>query len=210
MQTIITIAREYGSGGRIVGDLVAKRLGIPCLDKSIVYKASEEDDISEQIATEGDEQSTNLLSYNVPMGGTLFFGPQGGGFSTQLSFNDKVFLKETEIIKEAADKGGCVIVGRCGGFILKDRKKLLRVFVHANLDDRINRVLTEYKVDVNEKKIVEFLKKKDKQRAAYHNFYTDEDWAKLSNYDLCISTSTFGIEGAVKVICDAANHIDSN
>ncbi len=198
--TVITIARQYGSGGRDIGRAVAERLGIPCLDKEIIAQTMRESGFSEELIKKADEKATNSLAYSMMMG-SYFFGSQPN-YISQLPINDQIFLAESDVIKKAADKGGCVVVGRCGNFILRERKNRLSVFIHADKSHRIQRAIQEY--GVPEKKIEDFLEKQDKQRAHYHSFYTDEKWSDLTNYDLSISSSSFGIENTIEMILAAA------
>lgn len=198
--TVITIARQYGSGGREIGREVAKRLGVPCLDKEIIAQTMRESGFSEELVQKADEKATNNLAYSMMMG-SYFFGSQPA-YMNQLPLNDQIFVAESEVIKKAAEKGGCVVIGRCGNFLLRERKNRLSVFIHADKAHRIDRAVHQY--GVPEKKIEDFLAKQDKQRAHYHSFYTDEKWSDLTNYDLSLSSSSFGLENSVEMILAAA------
>lgn len=199
--TVITIARQYGSGGRDIGRMVAERLGVPCLDKEIMAQTMRESGFSEELIQKADEKASHSLAYSMSMGG-YFFGSQPN-YINQLPLNDQIFMAESEVIKKAADQGGCVIIGRCANFLLRDRKNRLSVFIHADKAQRIDRAIHKY--GIPERKIKDFLEKQDKQRAHYHSFYTDEKWNDLENYDLALSSSSLGIDATVEMILAAAN-----
>ena len=193
---VITIARQYGSGGRKIGKIVADQLGIPFLDKKIISEAVAESGIHANLIVNNDEKAGN------PLGQAFAAGGMHSYFNSEPSINDKVFLAESEAIKKFAKAGSCVIIGRCANYVLRDEVRHLSVFVNADLEDRIERAIHEY--GEPEKRIKERLAKRDKQRAHYHSYYTDERWMDLEHYDITVNSSSPGLENAAKLIIEAA------
>lgn len=196
MIPIITIARQYGSGGHEIGRIVANMLNIPFYDKALIALAAKKSGYSEEVFESVDEKATSSLLYSMVMGNFVY----GGRTNTMndLPINDRLFMIQAEIIKRAAREGPCVIIGRCADYILRDHQDLLRVFIHADKAMRVERLLQAG--DVEEKKASDTITKKDKQRANYYNFYTDNRWDDMQNYDLTIQTSSFGIHQAADLI----------
>ncbi len=187
---VITIAREYGSGGRYIGKLVAKKLGINLYDKEFIEKMALDTGLSTEYIKET-EQKRNI------------FDVFNNGYYSGLSNADELFIKEAKFIKEIANKESCVIVGRCADFILKDNKNVLKIFINSNMKDKINRVVKYYKINKEEaeKEIV----KENKLRENHYNYYTEKEWKNPENYDLCINSDSIGIDNAVELICNLAN-----
>ena len=202
-RTVITIARQYGSGGREIGEMLAKKLGVPYYDKELIALAAKKSGLSEEVFRQADERATSSLLYSLVMG-TYGFGGGVAGMN-DMPINDKLFLIQADIIRKAAEEGGCVIVGRCADYVLRDRKDCLKVFIHANRDSRLRRAVEKYGIDPA--KVSDFLTKKDKQRANYYNFYTNKKWDAMQNYDLTIDSSIFTSEQAVELIMRAAEFI---
>ena len=200
IRTIITIARQYGSGGREIGEMLAKKLDVPYYDKELIALAAKESGFSEEMFRRADERAASSLLYSLVMGNYGF----GSGFSTmnEMPINDKLFLIQADIIRKAAERGSCVIVGRCADYVLRERKDCLHVFIHANRESRLRRAVEKYGVEPD--KVSDFLTKKDKQRANYYNFYTNKKWDALQNYDLSLDSSRFTPEQAVEIILQAA------
>lgn len=196
MAKLITIGRQFGSGGRAVGKKLAKELDIPFYDDEIVRKAAQESDLHPEVVKAADERATDSLLYSLITGGGL--RGVSDAMQYEMPINDKVFIKQTQIIKELAQKGSGVFVGRCADYILDDYKELLRVFIYADMDSRIARV-SEFD-GVTLKQAKERIVKKERQRKAYYNYYTDRTWGSVASYDLCINTSRVGIDGAVELI----------
>lgn len=193
---VITIARQYGSGGRAIGKLVAEKLGITYLDKEIIAEAVAGSGIRTDLMTNNDEKAGN------PLGQAFAAGGMHSYFNTELPINDKVFLAESEAIKKFAKSQSCVIIGRCASYVLRDEVRHLSVFVNADLEDRIDRAIHQY--GEPEKKIKERLAKKDKQRSHYHSYYTDERWMDLEQYDITVNSTSLGLENAANLIIQAA------
>ena len=184
---VITISREFGSGGRTIGKLVAEKLGIPCYDAELIEKIAEQSGYSAEYIKEEAEYGT---------GGWLsaVFADRSTGLTNQ----DKMFSIQSRIIEELANEGPCVIVGRCADFVLKDKADCLNVFIHASMEKRAERIVKEYgeRAESPEKR----LKEKDKRRAAYHRFYTDMKWGHAQNYHVCLDSGEFGIEKCAEMI----------
>lgn len=184
---VITISREYGSGGRYVGRLIADILGIKFYDKDFVKKLAEETGLSEEYI-ESNEQKRNSLS-NLNNG--YYFG---------LDNRDDLFLKESELIKEVACKESCVIIGRCADFILKDEKNIIKIFIYSDMEDKINRAIEFYGMD--KEKAKKEIKQIDKLRGNHYKYYTGNDWNDHSNYDICINSDVLGVEKTAELICE--------
>ncbi len=202
-RTVITIARQYGSGGREIGEMLAQKLGVPYYDKELIALAAKKSGLSEEVFRQADERATSSLLYSLVMG-TYGFGGGVAGMN-DMPINDKLFLIQADIIRKAAEKGACVIVGRCADYVLRERKDCLKVFIHADRDSRLRRAVEKYGIDPA--KVSDFLTKKDKQRANYYNFYTNKKWDSMQNYDLTIDSSVFTSEQAVELIIKAAEFL---
>ncbi len=184
---IITVSREYGSGGRYVGRLIADKLGIKLYDKEFIEKVAKATGLSKEYI-EGHEQKRNALA-NLNNG--YYFG---------LNNADELFINESELIKEVADKESCVIIGRCADFILKDRKNVIKVFVYSNMENKLKRATEIY--GLNKEKAKKEIKKIDKLRANHYKYYTEKEWNDPSNYDICINSDTLGVEKSADLICE--------
>lgn len=198
---IITISRQYGSGGREIGKKLAEKMGLPFYDRDLIVLAAKASGFSEEIFQEADERATNSLLYSLLMGSYSF----GGRLApiNDMPINDKLFLIQADIIKEKAAEGSCIFVGRCADYILRDRPNVLDVFIHADRQSRIDRVINHY-AEVDRQNASDFLNKKDKHRSNYYNFYTNQRWGDFSNYQLVLNSSTFGIDNCVSLIQQAA------
>lgn len=194
---IITIARQYGSGGREIGEQVAKMLGIPLYDKEIITDAAAMGSLNEEVIKRADESAANSLLYTLAMGSNVLGTTMHFGYKMPL--NDKLFLLQSEIIREYAKAGSCVIIGRCSDYVLRDEKNLLRLFIYGDLDHRKERVATRHP-EFKSSQIIDAINKTDKRRSTYYNFYTGNKWGKSDNYDITINSSTFGIEGTANII----------
>lgn len=184
---VVTVSREYGSGGRYVAKLLSEKLGVKFYDKEIVTKLAEETGLSEEYIEEN-EQKRGILS-------TL-----ENDQVTGLSSKDELFIKETELIKKLARKHSCVIVGRCADFILKNNRNVVKVFVYSDMEDKIKRATKFY--GLNKEKAEKEIKNIDKQRANHYKYYTEREWKEYSNYDICINSDTFGVEKSADIIYD--------
>lgn len=189
---IITISREYGSGGRFVGQKLADELGIPFYDREIILEASRKSGLSPEFIETSDEKKPRSLLFDVATslyGSSPMYNPPPA---------DKAFFAQAEAIRDFAASGSCVIVGRCADYILRDTPGLFRVFIHASREDRVQHIIKYY--DIPENKAEEYLAKIDRRRSSYRRFYTGEAWDMASPFDVTINMSTFDIDGAVAVI----------
>ncbi len=186
--TIITISRQYGSGGRDVGKLVAKRLGIQCYDKEIISKISEKSGFTEKyIQNAGEDVEDDLFS-----------GFGNVGFYEQ-SNRLAIWNEQCRVIKKIAEEGDCVLVGRCADYVLKDENvNLIKTFVYADMDYRADRIVTLYGDSSGNPK--KRLREKDKRRSAYYEIYTDQTFGDLLNYDFCLNSSSLSIDTCVDII----------
>jgi len=182
---VITISREYGSGGRYIGELVAKQLGLKLYDKEIITKLSETTGLSTEYI-EKHEQKTSILD-NL-----------NNGYYYNLNNNDELFIKESNLIKELA-KEPCVIIGRCADYILKNQKNIIKIFIYSNMEDKIKRATKYYKLDKN--KAEKEINKINKLRSNHYKHYTNQEWNNPENYDLCINSDTLGVEETANLIC---------
>ena len=193
---VITITRGYGSGGRTIGQMLAKELGIGYYDRELLRMASDECGINEQLFAKADEQVKNSLLYKIVK--KTYKGELIPPDSEDFISNDNLFNYQAKVIRELAESESCVIVGRCADYILKDMDNVIRVFVHAPLTSCIDRLEEMYGEDRKdlEKKIISI----DKRRAAYYEYFTGTHWNNAENYDLCVNTSSLSFEKGVEVI----------
>ena len=189
MNRIITISRQFGSGGRTVGKQLAEKLGIPCYDQELLEKLEEQSGLAKEYIAERGEYT--------PKGGwlaTAFADRSMNGLSIQ----DYLWTIQRKLIIELADQGPCVIVGRCADYILQGQHDLLKVFIYASVPARAKRIVELYgeRDDAPEKR----LRDKDKRRSAYYQFYTDMDWGQTQNYHICLDSGAIGIDRCVDII----------
>ena len=191
MKTIITIGREFGSGGHEIGFRLAEELGIPFYDKLLVSMVAEEGEFAQKYLEEMDEKvnihiapflatRSNYSVYNQPV-------------------SDKIFFRQAEIIRKLADEGACVIVGRCADYILEKHPNLLRVFLFSELKDRVARK-EAMNLEIEESDMTKHVQNTDKKRSRYYRHYTGKVWGDRDNYDLCINTSVIGINETVELL----------
>ena len=188
---IITISREFGSGGRFIGEEVAKKLGIVYYDKNIIGQIAEKSGLSPEYIQENAELS--------PKKG-LFAYAFSGRDITGKSVEDMVYEAQRNIILELAEKEPCVIIGRNADYILKDRDDVLNVFIHGDMPEQIQRITGLYNVE--EKEAVKMMADTDKRRRTNYNFYTDQNWGKASNYTLCLNSSQLGYDRCEMIIME--------
>ncbi|MFI3249987.1 MAG: cytidylate kinase-like family protein [Eubacteriales bacterium] len=192
MSNIITISREFGSGGREVGKRLADLLQIPYYDNEIISRIAEESGLSEVYVAKN--KSNISHSYPISVGRTFISPPL-------VSLSDQIFQSQCKIIRQLGEEGPCVIVGRCGDFFLKDQSPL-SIYIHADLEDRISRCYEKGYEDVtlSHKEMKNKVVSVDKNRRKYYEYYTGQKWHQLQNYSVCISTSRFGVKGTAKVL----------
>ncbi len=194
-KVIITIARQFGSGGKEIGEKLSSRLEIPFYDKSIIHLAAQESGIDEDLFQSADEKALHTF-WATTAGSTSIYGNRLSMFS-EMPMNDKLFIIQSNIIKRLAEES-CVIVGRCADYILREEKNIVSVFIHADEESKKQRMIQTY--EVPEKDAKEVMVKTDKKRAAYYNYYSGEKWGRADNYDLSINSGAIGIDGAVDLI----------
>ena len=200
---VIAIGREFGSGGREIAKKVAEKLNIKLYDKELIGLIAKESGLHEDVLHEVDETATNSFLYALSTG-SFSSVPFVNGSPMSLPINDKAFITCAGIIKEIASKESCVILGRCAESVLKGTEGLLTVFVHADIDRRIDRVCEHEGLSRSEASSV--IKRADKKRASYHNYYADTPWGSRASYDLCIN-SKIGTDAAADIIVVAAKNI---
>lgn len=193
---IITISRQYGSGGRYVGQKLSEKLGIPCYDEKLIDMVAKESGFAQDFVAEKGERMTGSLLFNIAS--SLSFANNVFSTNNGVTLQDEIYFTQNRIIKELADKGPCVIVGRCADYILREREDCLNVFIFADNESKIERAEKYFNITREEAPAV--LKKKDKARANHYKYYTDQEWGMASNYDLCLNSGLIGIEGCVKAI----------
>ena len=195
-RTVITIGREFGSGGHEIGMKLAERLGIKCYDKELLELAAKESGLCEELFASQDEKPTNSFLYSLVMD-TYSLGYSNS--YVDMPINHKVFLAQFDAIKKLAEKESCVIIGRCSNRIIKDNKNVINVFIYAtDMDFKIARKM-QY-ANLSKNKAEKLILKNDKERANYYNYYTNEKWGDRSGYDLFIDTSKIGVDNAVELI----------
>ena len=203
MSLVITIGRQFGSGGRDVGEKVAEYFNIPFYDKELVEMAAQKSNLSHEALKEVDEHATNSFLYSLASGNYSLRGINAPIYY-EMPINDKLFIAQAEVIKEVSKKGPCVIVGRCADYVLEDEENvdLLNAFIYGSVDYRAKRVMEAQ--GLSQSKARDKVLKTDKQRRTYYDYYTSKDWGVMSNYDVCINAETFGIDGAADLIINYA------
>lgn len=196
-KTVITIGRQFGSGGRTIGKALAERLGIKYYDKELISIAAKESGIAPEIFENVDERATNSLLYSLSMGVYSF----NTGYTPirDMPVNDKLYLLQHKIIKQIAEEP-CVIVGRCADYVLRDMPNCISVFFHASEEYRKKVAIEQHGVPEDQADAA--IHKTDKTRANYYSFYADQKWGMAENYDLCLDTGKITVKQAVDVIAD--------
>ena len=194
---IITVGRQYGSGGREVAQKLAQVMNIAFYDKELLAEASKDSGICQEV----------METYDEKQGKRSFFSMMGGGFQgrgdpgymyLEMPLNHRIFLAQFDTIRKIADAGPCVIVGRCADYVLRDHENVLNVFIKASMEERVKRIVRLYELDPM--KAEESIRKADKQRATYYNYYATGNWGDVGNYHLCLDTGVLGVDGAVELI----------
>ncbi len=195
---IITITRQYGSGGHDIGKQLAAKLGVAFYDKELISLAAKESGVSPEVFAQADEKATNSLLYTLSTGLYNY----GNGFSAMgdLPMNDKLYILQHKIIKEKAEKEDFVVVGRCADYILREYENVVKVFIYADLDSRVKRAVARQ--DIEPARARQAVLKADKNRANYYSFYSGQKWGNPENYDLCLNSTHLSEEQAVQVIFD--------
>ncbi|MCR5122361.1 MAG: cytidylate kinase-like family protein [Ruminococcus sp.] len=195
MNSVITIGREFGSGGREIGRRLSEKYGIPFYDKELLEESSKHSGICEDLFVRHDESVSNSFIYSLVMG--TYPLSSDGRLNPEMPLNQRIFLAQFDTIKTLGQTP-CVIVGRCADYVLDDRPNKVSVFISGNMHERRRRIAERY--DIEKDKIEDFIRKTDKRRSNYYEYYTDRKWGMANNYDLCLNSSVVGIEGAVELI----------
>ncbi len=191
----ITIGRQYGSGGKEIGEKLAKKLGIKCFDKEIIKRASKDSGVNETLFENADEKPINSFLYSIVAHG---FPAYSSPVSIDNMYsNDKIFNIQAETIKKIATEESAVFIGRCADDILRDCDKLVTLFIYADSEDKEKRISEKYNISIKEAK--EMIRKMDKSRSSYYEFFANRKWGEMNNYMLCINSS-IGIDKTVEII----------
>ncbi len=196
-KSIVTIGRQFGSGGREIGEKLSKKLNVPFYDKELLKRAAKESGLCEEIFENFDEKPTSSFLYSLVMD-PYSLGYTNNGF--ELPLNHKVFLAAFDTIKKIANEGPCVIVGRCADYALQDYNNCVNLFIKAPIEQRIERISRKY--ELSEDKAKDMIYKKDKQRASYYNYYSTKKWADIKNYHMSIDSSFLGIDKTVDMLVE--------
>ena len=193
---VVTIAREFGSGGREIGLKLAEALNVPFYDKNLLKEVAESGGMHEDFIAENEERS--------PMIAAPLFGRNMLATYYQPSFSDTIFIEQAKLIKNIAERGPCVIVGRCADYVLRDDPDVVKVFISASMEFKISRKqsIAPEKADYSDAEMEKYIKEVSKQRIRYYEHYTGMKKGMASNFDLCIRTDKVGTDGAVKLILD--------
>ncbi len=195
MAKIITIARQYGSGGREIGHLLAEKLGWDYYDNNLISLAAKDIGVDPEKLHSVDEKVPNSILYTLAVGSSVY----GSSFNPDFQpINDRLFNAQSKIIEDIGEKGNAIIVGRCADFVLEDRDDIVTVFVYSDFDKRVKTVAERHNLSISDAKSL--VVKTDRRRANYYNYYTGKKWGKTENYDLMISTSNLSVEKAADII----------
>jgi cytidylate kinase len=190
----ITIGRQLGSGGKLAGDLLSKKLGIPCYDKELIQLASRESGLGKEFFEKADEKNS------IPILGNYISFRSGFMGNTEINYlsNETLFKIQSDVIRSLAEKESCIFVGRCADYILRSHKRCLKIFICADMPDRIQRLCKDN--SISEKEAKTLIEQADKKRAAYYNYFSNKVWGMATSYDICISSSVFGIDNIVAFV----------
>ncbi|RPF49099.1 cytidylate kinase [Hydrogenoanaerobacterium saccharovorans] len=201
--TIITISRQFGSGGRTIGKMLAERLNIPFYDKELISLAAKESGFDEDVFKNADESASSSLLYSLSLGMYSSAAGRADGLSG-MTLNDRIYVFQSKVIRDIAAKGSCVIVGRCADYILADNPDAIHVFVHSDMRSRLKRVIERYNIPAE--KAEQLVLKTDKRRATYHDYYASYKWGRAENYHLALNSDFIGLDNAAEVIAAFAEH----
>ncbi len=196
---ILTIGREFGSGGKYIGERLAKELNMKFYDAELIERVSQERNIDIHLLNENDEKHKKSFWYTLAMA-SLSMSDSVNSL-TELPSDDKYFIEQAKVIEEIADEGNAIIIGRCSNVILKNRKNIINLFVYSS-DEKFKIARKMEFEGLDEKKAIKLMHKKDKERAAYYNYYTNQTWGARDSYDLLVDSSKLGIENTIQFIKD--------
>ncbi|MDR1610460.1 MAG: cytidylate kinase-like family protein [Candidatus Symbiothrix sp.] len=190
----ITIGRQLGSGGKLIGELLSEKLGIPCYDKELIQLASKDSGLGKEFFEKADEKNSISILGNYISFRSGFMG------NTEVNYlsNETLFKIQSDVIRNLVEKESCIFVGRCADYILRNHKHCLKIFICADMPDRIQRICLNNAISEKEAKIL--IEQTDKKRASYYNYFSNKTWGFSTSYDVCINSSVFGIENIVSLI----------
>ncbi|MDL2254144.1 cytidylate kinase-like family protein [Ruminococcaceae bacterium OttesenSCG-928-I18] len=194
----VCIGRQFGSGGREIGRLVAAKMGMEFYDKALLKEAAKKSGIVEEMFEKADEKPTSSLLYSLSMAATGSKAPTFNEYTAYMP-NDRLQNYISQVIREAAEKSPCVIIGRCADYVLRGREKTFSLFLHAELETRIGRIAKKQNLDEDAARAL--IRKTDRSRANYYSFYTDRDWGAADNYDMALNAGRFSVDQTVDTIC---------
>ena len=198
---IITIGREYGSGGREIGELVAGRLGIAFYDKKLINLVAEKSGLSREFIENNEQRERGGLLRGMAASASAAYA--GGFFSMpHTPLTENIFLAQAQVIRDIAQKESAVIVGRCADYVLAGRPNTINVFIHAPMETRVNRIMALY--GMSEADALKAIAKSDKERGNHYFRYTDKKWGKAQNYDVCVNAALMGVEKTAEMLADLA------
>lgn len=192
---VITIARQYGASGRFTGEFLSKLTGYPCYDRELITMSVDKSGMKEDVLKSFDEKAQSSLLYTLAIG-SVEYGSIAAPYNMPIS--DKLFILQSNIIKELSEKSPCIIVGRCGDYVLRENPNCVSVFLQADIETRAKRVAARHELTLA--KAEELCIKTDKKRSSYYNHYSGQKWGRPDLYDLVIDTTVIGAEGAANVI----------
>lgn len=202
--TIITIGRQFGSNGRMIGEKLAELMGVKCYDKQLIKEAAKQSGLWEDFLDNMDEKPTSSFLYSVVMDPYSYMSFDSNT-NYGMNLNQKAFMATYETIKSIADRESCVIIGRCSNYVLREYEKVLSAFIYAPLEVRIDTVMKRF--NLNEKQARDQIAKEDKARASYFNYYTSYKWGKNESYDILIDSSLLGPDGTAELLLDVAKKL---
>ena len=204
MNKIVTISRQYASGGREVAERLAMEYGIPFYDRALIARAAKESGFAEAAFDNVEMKATNSLLYSIAMGMNAYGSPDIG--YTHLSLDVRIYIAQSDIIRKVADEGPCIIVGRCADYVLRERKDVINIFIWSSMPYRIKRAIE--RDGIEEDKAEETIIRMDKRRANYYNYHAIEKWGTVTNYHLAIQNDFRGVDKTVEVIKQFINSMD--
>lgn len=194
--TVITIGRQFGSGGREIGFALAKKLGIKCYDQELMNEAAKQSGLCKEVFEMNDEKPTSSFLYSLVM--DTYAANYSASGILDVPISQKVFLAQFDTIRKIAKRESCVLVGRCADYALQDEVKFTSVFINSDLETKVERISKSY--NISPSKARELIIKTDKKRASYYNYYTSKKWGDSSSYDLCINSAKLGVDKVVELI----------
>ncbi|MBQ4139754.1 MAG: cytidylate kinase-like family protein [Clostridia bacterium] len=195
---VITVARQYGSGGREIGLRLGELLGVKAYDKELITMAAQKSGMSSEVLNHVDEKASSSLLYTLAMGSSYI---NSAAHNMNIPISDKLFMTQSEIIREIAAEGSCVIVGRCADHVLRQEENRISIFVYAPRDFKVDRIIERHE-GVDEKQAKDLSQKTDKRRINYYNYYTGKKWGSPENYHIMIDSSVLGIEGTAQALAE--------